>query len=293
MAQLDLSTLPPPQVVEELSFEAILAEIKADLIDMLPEIEPTLALESTVVSKLLQVAAYREIKARARINDQALSLLLARAVGADLDNRAADFGVARLVVTPATEGSPAVMESDDRLRRRVLLAIDAYSVAGPEGAYIYHALTTIPSLRDATAISPQPGRVLVTIMGSIEEPEPSAEDRAKVALALSAKTVRPLTDMVSVASPNILSTPIVAELTIYPGPDGNVVAANARARLEAWLAEVAYLGRSLHRSAISSRLHVDGVRSVDLISPAQDLIIGKREVVQIDGVTITIAGANE
>jgi phage-related baseplate assembly protein len=294
MTQLDLSTLPPPKVVEELSFEAILSELRADMIQRLPEIEPTLALESSVVSKLLQNFAYRETLLRSRANDAALSLLLARATGADLDNVAANFGVARLVVAPAAPpDTPAVMESDDRLRRRVLLAIEAYSVAGPAGAYEYHALTTIPSLRDAKATSPEPGRVVVTIMASREEPVPSVEDRAKVALALSDRTVRPLTDAVSVAAPNVIDVSIEAVLTIYPGPDGGIVAQNARDRLAAWLEEVAFLGRDLRRSAIISRLHVEGVQSVDLITPAADVIAGKRDAIKVASTDVTISGVDE
>lgn len=290
MTQLDISLLPPPQAVEPLSFEDILADLRGELVDLLPEIAPTLALESTVVSKLLQACAYRELRVRARFNDGVLATLLARATGADLDNRAADYGVARLTLVPATDGAPAVMESDDRFRRRVLLAIDAYSVAGPAEAYVYHALTTLPWLRDATAVSPQPGKVIVTLMASREDPEPTAEDRAKVALALSADRVRPLTDMVSVAGPNIHEVAIEAELTIYPGPDGNVVAQNARDRLAAWLDEVAFLGRDLRRSAIVSRLHVEGVQSVALISPAEDIIATPRDAVVVVATDVSIAG---
>lgn len=292
MTQIDLSALPAPRVVETLSFEAILSDLRADLIERIPSIAPTLQLESAVVTKLLQAVAYRELLLRARINDTALSLLLARASGSDLDNLAANYNVSRLIVAPAGDGVPAVIETDERLRRRVLLAIEAFSVAGPADAYIYHALTALPSLRDATAISPEPGRVLVTIMASAENPVPPDEDRAKVALALSDKAVRPLTDVVSVAAPNVYEVAIEASLTIYPGPDGAVVAQTARDRLAAWLIDNAYLGRDLRRSAIFSRLHVDGVQSVDLISPASDVIIGPRDAIRVTATSISLAGVD-
>lgn len=290
---IDLSTLPPPKVIETLSFEAVLADMRADLIARLPEIEPTLQLESAVVNKVLQVCAYRETLLRARINDAAVSLLVARAVGTDLDNVAANYNVRRATITSATENAPAVMETDDRLRKRIILAIEAYSVAGPAEAYIYHALTAVPQLRDATAISPNPGRVMVTIMNTIEQPEPTQGQLSAVALALNADTVRPLTDIVSVVGPNVIEVDIVAALTVYPGPDGAVVAENARQRLAAWLIDNAYLGRDLRRSAIFSRLHVDGVQSVDLPQPAADVIIGPRDAIRIRSVSLTIAGVDE
>ena len=288
--QIDLSNLPPPEVIETLSFEVILDAMRADLIARFPQIEPTLALESTVVSKVLQVAAYREVLIRARINDAAISLLLARAFGGNLDNLAANFNVKRLAVTPAVGGAPAILEDDERLRRRVILAIEAYSVAGPSGAYIYHALSAVPELRDASAISVEPGVVTVTLMKSLLDPVPTADQRERVVKALSDETVRPLTDVVIVAAPEIVDTDITAELTIYPGPDGNVIADRARARLAEFINKVGFLGRDLRRSALFSGLHVEGVQSVNLIQPAVDLIGSPRRAIKVGAINLSITG---
>lgn len=292
-SQVDLSALPAPRVIEELSFETILAEMKADLVVRFPSIEPVLQLESSVAMKVMEACAYRELILRARINDAARSLLLARAVGADLDHIAANFGVVRLVVTPATTLNPAVMEDDERLRRRVLLAIEAYSVAGPADAYVFHALTAVPSLRDATAISPEPGKVVVTIMASGADPVPTAEALTTVAMALRADDVRPLTDNVSVLAPEVVDVSIAAGITVFPGPDGTIVVEQARAKLQAWLIENALLGRDLRLSAIYSRLHVDGVHSVSLQLPAADVIVGPRQIVRVTSVSVVTAGVDE
>ncbi|SPW57902.1 Baseplate assembly protein J [Escherichia coli] len=45
----------------------------------------------------------------------------------------------RLVITPATDTTDAVMESDTSLRLRAQRAYDGLSVAGPSGAYEYFA----------------------------------------------------------------------------------------------------------------------------------------------------------
>ena len=293
MAVIDLSTVPAPDIVETVSFDVVFAAMKADLVTLLPDIAPTLAQETSIAARILRVCAYREIVLRQRVNDAARALLIATATGADLEALAANFGVARLVVTAATSTAAAVMEDDDRLRRRILLAQEAYSVAGPAGAYIFHALTAVPSLRDASAISPEPGRVTVTLMRSASDPAPTSDHLTTVALALSDTAVRPLTDMVSVVAPNIIDVAIVAALTIYPGPDGAVVAANARTSLDAFLLTNAFLGRDLRRAALFSRLHVDGVQSVALASPAADVVIGMRDAVRITSITITVAGVDE
>lgn len=300
-SKVDLSQLPPPDLVETLDFEAIydgmverfleLWATKREARPELPEIT-VLNLETDPLATAFQVFAYREMQIRARINDAARSNLLAFARGGDLDQLAANFGVSRLVLAPATDDTPAQMESDQRLRRRVLLAIEAYSVAGPAGAYVYHALTAVPTLRDADAVFESPGRVTVVIMNTVEDPIPTADQSSTVALALSDQKVRPLTDMVSVVAPDVIEVDIVAELTIYPGPDGALVAEQARSRLNSWLKEMAFIGRDLRRSAIFSRLHVDGVMSVHLISPTEDVVVGRRAVVKVRSVDVTIAGVD-
>lgn len=293
MSQVDLSTLPLPDVVETISFEAILAELEADLIARFPDAETTLKRESSLLKKVLEVAAYKVVEIRARINDASKALLLAQATGADLDNLAANFNVSRLIVTPATDNADAVLESDERLRRRVLLAIEAFSVAGPAGAYVFHAMTVAPDVRDVTAIKGDPGQVLITVMGSQSDPVPSSEKLSAIALALKDDDIRPLTDVVSVLAPNVHETNVTAALTLYPGPDGAVVSQNAINSLNKWLEQNAYLGRDLRRSAIFSRLHVDGVQSVELTEPASDIVIAERDAIKVNAVSVTVAGVDE
>lgn len=75
---------------------------------------------------------------------------------------------------------------------------------------------------------------------------------------------------------------IDATLTLYPGPDGNVVQSRAVTALTDWLEANRMLGMNLRRSAIFSKLHQQGVHSVDLASPAEDLVLGRTEVYAID-----------
>ena len=66
MSMIDLSTVTAPQVVEALDFEAIFAQLKAELLARLPGVADVLELESEPLTKLLQVAAYREAAKRIR-----------------------------------------------------------------------------------------------------------------------------------------------------------------------------------------------------------------------------------
>lgn len=67
---VDLSTLPAPEVVETLVFEAIVADIKADYIARYSAGADVIDLESEPIVKLIEAFAYRELTLRARYNDE-------------------------------------------------------------------------------------------------------------------------------------------------------------------------------------------------------------------------------
>lgn len=284
---INLAGLPPPDVIETLDYETIVRDMRNDLVARFPDIAGVIDLESEPARKLIEAFAYRELLLRARINDAARSVLLASAYGTNLDHLAALFATARMQIEDET--GALVAEDDARLRRRVQLAPDAFSVAGPEGAYVYHALSAAPWARDATAIMTTPGRVCVTMLRSGDDPIPSLEEREAVRLSLIDNNVRPLTDMVEVLGPAVLPVTINATLTLYPGPDGNLVRNRAVAALTTWVETNRMLGMNLRRSAIFSKLHQEGVHSVDLISPAADLVLGPTEVYAVESITITVA----
>jgi phage-related baseplate assembly protein len=137
---IDLSSLPAPEVIETLAFEAIVADIKADLVARHPDAFAIVNLESEPLIKLIEAAAYRELLLRGRYNDEARALMLAYATGADLDHIGATYyDEARLVVTPADlEAIPpteAAMETDADYRARLALKPESWSVAGPRDAF--------------------------------------------------------------------------------------------------------------------------------------------------------------
>ena len=288
---ITLSGLTPPDVIETLDYEAIVTEMRDDLVARFPAIAGVIDLESEPARKLFEAFAYREMLLRARINDAARSVLLASSYGSNLDHLAALFATQRMQVEDAT--GALVSEDDDRLRRRVQLAPEAFSVAGPEGAYVYHALTAAPWARDATAIMTTPGRVRVTMLRAGPDPVPSLTERETVRLSLIDNDVRPLTDMVEVLGPQVYRVSVEAKLTLYPGPDGNVVHQRALTALTEWMATNRMLGMNLRRSAIFSKLHVEGVHSVDLVTPAADIVLGPTEVYALDAMTITVAALRD
>lgn len=289
---LDLSALPPPAVVEQLDYETILAAMIADLQARLPGFDALL--ESEPLIKLLEIQAYREMVLRQNFNDRARGLLLAFATETNLDHLAALFGLTRAVVTPANPatGAAAVLESDVALRRRILLAPDSWSIAGPEGAYVFHALTADPTLSDASATSPSPGEVVVALLSATGNGTASPAQIAAVTAVVNADGIRPLTDHVTVQSAAIVNFAVEAEITIYSGPDFNTILAAAQDSLESFIASARRLGRDVPRSALVAALHVGGVERVELILPAADVAITPVQAPHCTGITLIPQGYN-
>lgn len=288
--RVDLGKLPPPAMIETLAYETILADWKAALLEQFPAVD----LESDPVIAVVEVAAFRELLLRARYNDGLRGVLLATATGSDLDNLAAFYGTQRLVLDPgdpdASPPVPPTMESDEAFRNRVQLAIEAQSVAGPTGAYIYHALTSDARVHDAGVYSSTPGQVDVVILTA--DGNPSTNLLTVVLDYLSADERRPLTDTVVVAYATMIDYTIEAELTVYPGPDSAIVLAAAQAAVESYVSGSFRIGYDVTRSGIFAALHQPGVQNVNLIAPAADIVVGQTEAARNTALTISVVGTD-
>lgn len=292
---VDLSRLPFPDVVETIDFETILAEMLADLRARDPAF--TAIVESDPAYKVLEACAYRETLLRQRVNEAAKAVTLAYAAGADLDQIAARYNVQRLVLVEADPDAfppvAAVLEPDDDLRRRVQLSFEGLSTAGPEGAYIFHALGAHPDVLDASAESPTPGVVVVSVLSRVGTGAPAAPVLAAVEAVLNAGEVRPLTDQVTVQAATIVNFTVEAVLTLYPGPDAAVVLAEANARLADYLARSRRLGRDVTRSGLFAALHSEGVQNVALTQPAADVVVTSSQAANCTATTVTVGGTGE
>lgn len=226
-------------------------------------------LESDPVTKLLELGAYRRLQNRARVNDAAKSLMLAYAQKADLDQLAANVNLKRLEIQAAdpvaVPPTAAVMEEDDALRERVQLAYEGLTTAGPRNSYILHARNASGQVADATAESPTPAVVVVTVLALEGSGVASADLLETVRLNLSDEDVRPLGDRLIVQSAEILPFRINAVIhMVGSGPETEATLAECKNRLGAWINPRRRLGLEVARSGIDAQLHISGVSRVDL-----------------------------
>ncbi|HEG0622241.1 TPA: baseplate assembly protein [Yersinia enterocolitica] len=302
MSTIDLSQLPAPLAVEALDYETLLAERKAELIALYPvdeqaAITRTLSLESEPLVKLLQENAYRELVLRQRVNEAAQAVMVAYANGSDLDQLGANNNVQRLVITPADldtiPPTAAVMESDTDFRLRIPQAFEALSVAGPTGAYEAHARSADGRVADASALSPSPACVTVTVLARAGNGEASPELLDIVRAALNDEDVRPVADRVTVQSAAIVDYQIDAVLYIYPGPEAEPIRAAAQTKLNAYISTQRRLGRDIRTSAIYAALHVEGVQRVELNAPLTDVVLDSTQAAYCTHAVLTVGGTDE
>ncbi len=292
--------LTPPEVIEPLDFEALLAERKARLISLYPAdeqaaITATLALESEPIVRLLQESCYRELILRARYNDEARALMLAYATGSNLDHIGVTYyQEARLLVSPAQPAAlppvAAVYESDTDYRARLAAKPESYSTAGPAGAYEWHAKSASARVLDARAQSPSPCVVIVTVLAADGDGTPDQSLLAEVTAALSDETVRPLTDLVHVVPAQVTHYSIDCVLVVRPGQDPQIIKAEALAALRAYTSSRWRLGLDVTRSGIYAAAHRAGVDRVE-INLAADISCNAQQAAYCDAIHVAIAGA--
>ncbi|MCE3232493.1 MAG: hypothetical protein K0R98_750 [Rickettsiaceae bacterium] len=291
---INLEKLPAPDVVETLAFETILQEIKDDLAIRNPEVAALFAsgIESDPLNKLLEAFAYRELRLRQRVNDAARSVMLPYAGGTDLDNLAAFYGLPRQVVQVAVPDArppiPLIMEEDSRFRLRIALSLEAATTAGPVGSYISHSLNADPRVKDVAVDSPNPGEVVVTILSTEGMGEASQELLNVVNAALSDEFVRPLTDLVIVQSAQIIPYEIEAIIHVFDGPDSEVVKNTAIANTQAYVSQQHRIERNVALSGIYAAMHIPGVKRVELLQPAIQVIADSISAAWNTSINITV-----
>ena len=296
-AAIDLSLLPAPQIVEQIDYEQILAERKAFMVSLWPieqqaMIAARLALESEPLTKLLQENAYRETLWRQRVNEAAMANMLSLAMDQDLDNLAANFNVKRLMIQHADPAAnppvQQVMESNDSLRERAQMAWEGLSTAGPRNSYIIHARAADGRVADATAQSPSPAVVVVTVQAVLGDGSAEPALLAVVEAYLSDEDRRPVADRLTVQTAQVLSYPVNARLLLATrGPETEPVLAAAEKRVLAYVHQRRRLGMQVSESALHAALHVEGVRKVELLNWL-DINATPYQAPYCTGVTLTV-----
>lgn len=192
--------------------------------------------------------------------------------------------------TAITSGGTDV-EDDDKLTERAHLFPASYSTAGAEAAYIYWAKTFRADVSDVVVYSPAPSEATVLFM--LDSGLPTEDDVAGMLAHLSADTIRPLTDQVTVSAPTTVSYDL--NLTYYINASDapravsiQTAVAKAVAEYKTWQRAI---GRDINPSELIHRIMSAGAKRVAITSPVYTEL--DRDSVAVLGTESVIYGGLE
>ena len=201
--------------------------------------------------------------------------------------------VASVSNTTATEGG-AEIESDADLAERVFLAPGAYSTAGPEDGYIYHAKAYSPAVGDVEATSDQEAGTVDIVFIMADGSTPGEEMIEGMEGYLQGKTIRPMTDLVRVAAPEEVQYTI--NLTYYINRSDSAKAVTIQAAVaqavEDYKTWQRAIGRDVNPSQLTHMVMEAGAKRVTVTAPAYTAV-GKTEVSALQGAAVVTYGGLE
>lgn len=278
----ELASLPAPQIIATISYETARANFIALLVEAFNaagidyDVD---RLEANPGVMLMQVAAFIDVNLRQRINEAIRANLLAFASGSDLDHLAQFYDVAR-----------QAGETDDRLRVRVVLAIRGRSTGGTEPRYRSVALDADPRVADAAVYTV--GRDPVVHVAIFSTDNAGVADQAlinKVNAALQAPGVRMVNDTIAVAGASRVATPITANVWLLPQTSSGILEQMKAALAAAWTQSMG-MGRDVTRSWLASKLMLEGVQRIDIVSPAADVVVPFNQAAALGTMTLVEQG---
>jgi phage-related baseplate assembly protein len=278
ITDLDVAGLPAPAIVEEISFEAILALMVADLQARWPEWDVGV-LESDPAKMILEVCAYREVQLRARLNDVARANLLAFALQGDLDHLGAFYDLTRMT-----------SETDARFRTRIILAIAGRSTGGTAPRYRLVAMSADVNVADAVAWVDDPSPVVkISVLSALNGGVPYADMLTAVTNAVNDPAVKMVNDTISVVGAVAQTTNIAANVWMLPNAPQATFDALPQLLRDAWAAESG-LGFDLTSAWITARLMRPGVQKVAVTSPSVDQVAAFYQAIALGTITLTNMG---
>jgi baseplate J-like protein len=201
--------------------------------------------------------------------------------------------VASVSNTTATEGG-AEIESDADLAERVFLAPGAYSTAGPEDGYIYHAKAYSPAVGDVVATSDQEAGTVDIVFIMADGSTPGEEMIEGMEGYMRSKDIRPMSDLVRIAAPEEVQYTI--NLTYYINRSDSAKAVTIQAAVaqavEDYKTWQRAIGRDVNPSQLTRMVMEAGAKRVTVTAPAYT-VVGKTKVSALQGAAVVTYGGLE
>lgn len=186
------------------------------------------------------------------------------------------------------------IETNESMAERIYLAPSSYSTAGPDDAYIYWAKTYSQEIYDVNVSSANPCEVDIRFI--LQDGEiPDANMISGLQEFLMDKKIRPLTDLVTVGAPAIVSYNI--QLTYYINKSSAIYATTIQAAVNEAIQNYinwqnSKIGRDINPSELTRLIMAAGAKRVVITAPTY-IAINETSVASLSIQTITYGGIED
>ena len=195
-------------------------------------------------------------------------------------------------VTPTAGGTDA--ESDDDYKERVYLAPGAYSTAGPEDAYRYHAMSYSAAVGDVETESSQAAGTVDLVFVLADGSDPGPEMIQGMLDHLSARLRRPMTDLVHVSAPQKVAYTIDVTYWINRSQAAQAVAIQQAVTqaVEEYKTWQRTIGRDINPSKLHELMMKAGAKRLEIAAPVYTAV-SKIKIAALEGDAVVRYGGLE
>ena len=195
-------------------------------------------------------------------------------------------------VTPTAGGTDA--ESDDDYKERIYLAPGAYSTAGPEDAYRYHAMSYSAAVGDVETQSNQAAGTVDLVFVLTDGSDPGPEMIQGMLDHLSARLRRPMTDLVHVSAPQKVAYTIEVTYWINRSQAAQAVAIQQAVTqaVEDYKTWQRTIGRDINPSKLHELMMAAGAKRLEITAPVYTAV-SKIKIAALTGDAVVRYGGLE
>lgn len=193
-----------------------------------------------------------------------------------------------------TEGG-ADVENDESLAERVYLAPGAYSTAGPEDGYLYHAKKYNAAIGDVVATSDHEAGQVDIVFIMADGSKPGAAMISGLQAYLSGKTIRPMTDKLTVKAPEEVTYSINLTYYINRSDRARAVAIQAAVAqaVEEYKTWQRTIGRDVNPSQLAAMVMEAGAKRVTVTAPTFAAVAATKVAALTGSATVTYGGLED